>query len=82
MNKFKLAFIMLLIVTVAWGIVFSCTFQEYQKYVEEWKQSNEWGLPKTFQAWNSGLHVTITGELLLCAWVILIGSYLLRKVKT
>jgi hypothetical protein len=77
----KLAFTVLSIATVVWGIVFSYTLQEYRKYVEVWNQSesNEWGLPKTFQAWNGGVYVTITGELLLCAWAILIGGYLLRK---
>lgn len=62
-SKFKLAFVVLLIATMIWGIAFYCTFQEYRKYCELFRELEEF--PNQYYAWNGGLYVTIATSLLL-----------------
>ena len=78
-SKLKLAFVVLLIATMIWGIAFHHTFQEYRKYCEWFRESEE-GLPDSYYAWNGGLYVTITTELLLLMWIPLIGYSVREKV--
>lgn len=82
MSRFKLAFAVLLIATIIWGIAFYCTFQEYRKYCE-WSRESEWGeggLPNPYYTWNGGLYVTITTEILLLVWIPFIGYSVQKKV--
>jgi len=45
MSKFKLAFIVLSIATIIWGIAFYYTLQEYRKFVEGLSELERmWGL--------------------------------------
>jgi len=81
-SRFKLAFAVLLVATTIWGIAFYYTLQEYRKY-SEWFGESEWGeggLPNPYYAWNGGLYVTITTEILLLVWIPFIGYSVRKKV--
>jgi hypothetical protein len=81
-SKFKLAFVVLLIATIVWGIVFYCVLQEYHKFVEGLDPLvRKWGLWDPWWRWNGMPYIIIAGIWLLCAWVLLIGSYLSSKSK-
>jgi len=88
MSKFKLAFIVLLIATIVWGIAFYITRQEYHRYIEWFSQSEwaEWGLAKPYCGWNGGTYVCITAPFLLLAWIgfiaVAIGKLSERKKPT
>ena len=77
-SKFKLAFMVLLIATMIWGIAFFYTFQEYRKYCELFRELDEF--PNQYYTWNGGLYVTIATSLLLIAWIPLIGYSLGEKI--
>jgi hypothetical protein len=78
----KLAFLVLLIATTVWGIVFYFTFQDYQEYLEECRHSNlsEWGLANPYWEWNDGIYVVVTGEFLLLGWLTFLWKLLSTKV--
>jgi hypothetical protein len=78
-SKVKLGFVVVSIATMIWGIAFHNTFQEYRKYCE-WVIESEVGLPEPCCTWNGGLYVIITTELLLLAWIPLIGYSVREKV--
>jgi hypothetical protein len=77
-SKFKLAFIVLLIATIIWGITSYYTLQEYRKYCERFRESGE--PPNQYYAWNGGLYVTIATSFLLVVWIPFIGYSLGEKV--
>lgn len=79
MSKFKLAFMVLLIATMLWGISFYYTTQGYCKYCEWFRESEE-GLPNPYYAWNGGLYVTIATEFLLLVWIPFIRYSVREKV--
>jgi len=67
MSRFKLAFIVLLIATIVWGIVFYWSLQEYYKYV---KECGMWAIPKPYFTWDGAIYIIISGVVLLCAWIV------------
>jgi hypothetical protein len=77
-SRFELAFVLLLIATMIWGIAFYYTFQEYRGYFELFRELEE--SPNQYYAWNGGLYVTIATSLLLIVWIPLIGYSLGEKV--
>ena len=81
-SKFILAFVVLLIATMFWGIAFYYTLIEYHKYCEMFRES-EWGesgLPNPYYAWNGGLYVAVATSFLLIVWIPFIGYSLREKV--
>ena len=87
LSKFTLAFMVLLIATIVWGIVFYYTLQEYHKYLE-WLESQEWwelyekwGLLKPWWMWNGMVYVIVAGMFLLVAWVYFITVALEKLSK-
>ncbi|MDH5266486.1 MAG: hypothetical protein OEW62_02270 [Candidatus Bathyarchaeota archaeon] len=78
-SKFKLAFTVLLIATIIWGITFYYTLQEYRRYCE-WFKGSEGELPNPYYAWNGGLYVTAMTEILLLVWIPFIGYSVREKV--
>jgi len=88
-SKFKMAFIVLLIVTIIWGIAFYHTRQEYHKYVE-WIESDECPIrEKLMYKWDGigvyeerfgGRYIYGTAPFLFIAWFSFIG-YLLSERK-
>ena len=82
-SKFKLAFTVLLVATIIWGIAFYYTLQEYHKYCEWLDEQpwSKWDLKHPFWTWNGGKYVCVTGGLLFVAWMLLILSYLLRRIS-
>lgn len=76
-NRFKLAFVVLLIATIVWGILFYLILQEYYKFVEGLSELERmWGLWDPWWRWNGMPYVITAGIGLLCAWMLLIASYL------
>ena len=83
MSKFRLAFIVLLIAMIVWGIAFYYTLQEHRKYIT-WLQSEEcpiserlkylWdGWEYAYWRWNGGKYVCLTAPFLLVAWICFIA---------
>ena len=76
-NWFKLAFVVLLIVTIVWGILFYLILQEYREYVERLSELERiWGIITPWWDWNGMPYVILAGMVLLIAWALLIASYL------
>jgi len=70
MSKFKIVFIILLIATIIWGIVFHYVLQEYHKFVEGLDPLvREWGLWDPWWRWNGMPYILFAGFLLLLAWI-------------
>jgi len=71
MSKFKLAFTVLLIATIIWGITFYYTLQGYREYCEWFDEQplSEWGLRKPYWCWNGGLYVLVIGGFLTVTWI-------------
>jgi len=81
-NRFRLAFVVLVIATIVWGIVFYYTLQEYYKFVEGLSEfERTWGLWDPWWRWNGMPYIIITGFCLLYVWVLLTRSYLSSKSK-
>jgi len=94
-SKFKLAFIVLLIATMAWGIAFCYTRLEYYKYLE-WIESDEcplmeklkymWDGIGVWQDQFGGRYIYGTAPFLLIAWIgfiaVAIGKLSERKKPT
>jgi len=81
-NRFRLAFVVLVIATIVWGIVFYYTLQEYYKFVEGLSELERmWGLWDPWWRWNGMPQVIVAGICVLYAWVLLIRSYLSSKNK-
>jgi len=86
MNKFKLAFAVLSIASIAWGIVFIVDFLECAKYIEE--RSTDGSIlgnlifyPLFYLgAWSSGRYVVLSGALLAVAWVAFIKTTILGEI--
>ena len=82
MSKFKLAFIVLLIATIAWGITFYHTLQGYRKYIE-WLESDECPIKERlsykydgiglWQRWDGVPYIVVVGIFLFVAWICFIG---------
>lgn len=76
-NRFKLAFVALLIATIVWGILFYLILQEYREYIEGLSELERiWGIITPWWDWNGMPYVTLAGMGLLVAWALLIASYL------
>jgi hypothetical protein len=74
------ASVVLITDTTVWGLVVYYTLQEYCKFVEglsEFKRKR--GLWDPWWRWNAMPHVIIAGICLICAWALLIRSYLSSK---
>lgn len=70
MSKFKIVFIILLIATIIWGIVFYYVLQEYHKFVEGLDPLlRKWGLWDPWWRWNGMPYILFAGFLLLLAWI-------------
>jgi len=68
--KFKLTFVVLLIATIVWGIVFYYVLQEYHKFVEGLDPLlRKWGLLDPWWHWNGMPYILFAGFLLLLAWI-------------
>lgn len=81
-NRFRLAFVMLTVATIVWGIMFYYILQEYHKYVEGLSELERmWGLWDSWWCWNNMPYVIIAGIGLFCTWVLLIASYLSSESK-
>ena len=81
-SKFKLAFVVLLIATAVWGIVFYYILQEYYEFVEGLSELERmWGLWDPWWRWNGMPYIIVAGICLLFAWVLLIRRYLSSKSK-
>jgi len=83
MNKLKLAFIVLCVATIIWGIAFYYTIQQYHKYLE-WVHEqpwSEWGLAHPFWAWNGGIYIVVSGYFLILAWGVFIWKLLSHSFK-
>ncbi|MCK4482231.1 hypothetical protein KAU55_03320 [Candidatus Bathyarchaeota archaeon] len=81
-NRFRLAFVVLAVATIVWGIVFYCILQEYYKYVEGLSElTRRWGHWDPWWRWNGMPYIIITGFCLLYAWVLLTRSYYHQRVK-
>jgi hypothetical protein len=78
-SRFKLAFAVLLIATIVWGIAFCYTLREYRGYCELFGGS-EGEFPNPYYAWNGGLYVTVMTEFLLLVWIPFIGYSFREKV--
>ena len=79
-NRFKLAFAVLAMATIVWGVVFYCTLQEYRRFVEGLSElEREWGLWDPWWRWNDMPYVIIAGAGLLSAWLLVITSYHQKK---
>jgi len=86
-RRFKIAFVILLIVTIAWTLAWHqhvIAYKQMIKAMEElyWKQRAEhpWvtelGLPPSFVSWGYGPHLVISGFILCIAWEFLLeGAY-------
>jgi uncharacterized protein involved in cysteine biosynthesis len=75
-NRFKLAFVALLIATIVWGILFYLILQEYREYIEGLSELERiWGTPTPWVDWNGMPYVILAGMGLLVAWALLIASY-------
>jgi len=79
MSKSRLAFIVLLIVTIVWGIAFCYTLQRYHKHCQSFAES-ESEVPNPYYAWNGGLYVIIATSFLLVVWIPFIGYSLGEKL--
>ena len=76
-NRFKLAFVALLIATIVWGIAFYLILQEYREYIEGLSELERiWGIITPWWDWNGMPYVILAGMGLLVAWALLIASYL------
>jgi hypothetical protein len=76
-NRFKLAFVVLIIATIVWGIVFYHILQEYYKFVEGLSElERKWGLWDPWWRWNGMPYIIVAGICLLFVWVLLIAGYL------
>jgi len=76
-NRFKLAFVALLIATMVWGILFYLILQEYREYIEGLSELERiWGIIPPWWDWNGMPYVILAGMVLLIAWALLIASYL------
>ena len=82
-NRFKLAFVVLLIATIVWGILFYLILQEYYKFVEGLSELERmWGLWDPWWRWNGMPYVITAGIGLLCAWMLLMQAiYHQQKVS-
>ena len=81
-NRFRLAFLVLMIATIVWGIVFYCILQEYYEFVEGLSELERmWGLWDPWWRWDGTPYVIIAGIGLFCTWVLLITSYLSSESK-
>jgi hypothetical protein len=81
-NRFRLAFVVLIIATIVWGIVFYYTLQQYYEFVEGLSElERKWGLWDPWWRWDGMPYVIIAGVSLFCAWVLLIASYLSSESK-
>jgi hypothetical protein len=90
MSKFKLAFIVLLIATIIWGIAFYHTRQEYHKYLE-WLESDEcppmeklryqWDGIGVYEEKFGGRYIYGTAPFLLLVWFFFIGYFLSERKK-
>ena len=76
-NRFKLAFVALLIATIVWGILFYLILQEYREYIEGLSELERiWVIITPWWDWNGMPYVILAGMGLLVAWALLIASYL------
>ncbi|MCK4482245.1 hypothetical protein KAU55_03395 [Candidatus Bathyarchaeota archaeon] len=88
--KFKLAFAVLLVVTIIWGIAFYHTRQEYNKYIE-WLESDEcppmekfmyrWDGIGVYQDKFGGRYIYGTIPFLLIAWLFFSGYLLSERIS-
>lgn len=81
----SVATIILLALTVLWGIFFYLHIQAYhrmfQAYEENGKLGNIYGLREPFFAWGNGPILIISGFILIWAWIILITGWRTLKKK-
>jgi ABC-type branched-subunit amino acid transport system permease subunit len=81
-NRFKLAFVALLIATIAWGILFYLILQEYREFVEGLSQLQRmWGYWTPWWRWNGMPWVIVAGICLLVAWVLLINEAIHARAR-
>ena len=88
-SKFKLAFAVLLVATIIWGIALYHTRQEYHKYIE-WLESDEcppkeklmyqWDGIGLYENKFGGRYIYLTAPFLFIAWFFFIGYFLSEKV--
>ena len=89
-SKFKLAFAVLSVVTIIWGIAFYHTRQEYHKYVE-WIESDECPPMEKLKYMYDGIgvyenkfggrYIYGTAPFLFIAWLFFIGYFLSERKK-
>jgi len=81
-SEFKLAFIVLLIATIVWGIAFYYTLQGYHKYCEWFDEQpwSEWTLRRPWWEWNGMPYIIITGIFLFLAWFVFFWHLFTEKV--
>jgi len=81
-NRFKLAFVALLIATIVWGIFFYRILQEYREYIEGLSELERiWGTPTPWVDWNGMPYVILAGMVLLIAWALLINKAIHARTR-
>ena len=81
-NRFKLAFVALLIATIVWGIFFYRILQEYREYIEGLSELERiWGIPTPWVDWNGMPYVILAGMVLLIAWALLINEAIHARAR-
>jgi hypothetical protein len=81
-NRFKLAFVALLIATIVWGISFYLILQEYREFVEGLSEIERiWGDWDPWWRWNGMPWVIVAGMCLLCAWALLINEAIYARER-
>ena len=77
-NKLVFGLVVLLIVTMIWGITFSHSLQEYEKYCD-WIREQKLGNPIPYYGWDVGKYVNLTLIILPFLWIPFL-DYFLRKM--
>jgi len=81
-DRFKLAFVVLLIATIAWGISFYLILQEYYEFVEGLGELERiWGHWVPWWRWNGIPWVIVAGMGLLVAWALLINEAIHARAR-
>ena len=81
-DRFKLAFVVLLIATIVWGISFYLILQEYYEFVEGLSELERiWGDWDPWWRWNGMPWVIVAGMGLLIAWALLINEAIHARAR-
>jgi hypothetical protein len=81
-DRFKLAFVALLIATIVWGITLYLVLKEYNEFVEGLPEIERlWGDWGPWWRWNGMPWVIVAGMGLLVAWALLINEAIHARAR-